>query len=36
QWVAMREGSVCETLPDESTAGRIAAIGLCQNPDARR
>ncbi|MBA7619649.1 Polyamine aminopropyltransferase [subsurface metagenome] len=36
QWVAMREGSVCETLPDESTAGRIAAIGLCQKPDARR
>lgn len=34
QWVAIREGSVCETLPDESTAGRIAAIGLCQNPDA--
>jgi spermidine synthase len=36
QWVAMREGSVCETLPDEGAAGRIAAIGLCQNPDARR
>jgi len=36
QWVAMREGGVCETLPDESTAGRIAAIGLCQKPDARR
>jgi len=36
QWVAMREGSVCETLPDEGGAGRIAAIGLCQNPDARR
>ncbi len=36
QWVAMREGSVCETLPDESAAGRIAAIGLCQNPDATR
>ena len=36
QWVAVREGSVCEALPDESSAGRIAAIGLCQNPDAKR
>jgi len=36
QWVAVREGSVTESLPDESTAGRIAAIGLCQNPDAKR
>jgi len=36
QWVAIREGSACEVLPDESTAGRIAAIGLCQNPDAER
>jgi len=36
QWVAVREGSVCEALPDESTAGQIAAIGLCQNPDASR
>ena len=36
QWVAVREGSVCETLPDRTTAGRIAAIALCQNPAARR
>ena len=36
QWVAIREGSTCEVLPDESSAGRIAAIGLCQNPDAER
>ena len=36
QWVAVREGSVCETLPDKSSTGRIAAIGLCQNPDAKR
>jgi spermidine synthase len=36
QWVAIREGSTCEVLPDESMAGRIAAIGLCQNPDAER
>jgi len=34
QWVAIREGSVAEALPDESTAGRIAAIALCQKPDA--
>jgi spermidine synthase len=36
QWVAVREGSVCEALPNESSTGRIAAIGLCQNPDAKR
>ncbi|MHC4338390.1 MAG: spermine/spermidine synthase domain-containing protein, partial [Planctomycetota bacterium] len=36
QWVAVREGSAVETLPDESTAGRVAAISLCQNPDAKR
>ncbi len=36
QWVAIREGSVTEALPDESTAGQIAAIALCQNPDAER
>ncbi|MBN1393108.1 MAG: 4Fe-4S binding protein [Sedimentisphaerales bacterium] len=36
QWVAIREGSVCETLPDRSSTGRIAAIGLCQNPNAKR
>jgi predicted membrane-bound spermidine synthase len=34
QWVAIREGSVAEALPDESTAGKIAAIALCQKPDA--
>jgi len=34
QWVAVREGSVCEALPDESTAGQTAAISLCQNPGA--
>ncbi|MHC4543093.1 MAG: 4Fe-4S binding protein [Planctomycetota bacterium] len=36
QWVVVREGSTCEVLPDDSSAGRIAAIGLCQNPDAER
>ncbi|GAF68398.1 unnamed protein product, partial [marine sediment metagenome] len=36
QWVAVREGSTYETLPDHESAGRVAAIGLCQNPDAER
>ena len=36
QWVAVREGSVCEALPDESTAGQTAALSLCQNPGAER
>jgi len=35
QWVAVREGAVAETLPDESASGRIAAIALCQKPDAK-
>lgn len=34
QWVAIREGGVAEALPDESAAGRIAAVALCQKPDA--
>ncbi len=36
QWVAVRQGSVVEALPDKSTYGRIAALNLCQNPDAKR
>jgi predicted membrane-bound spermidine synthase/Na+-translocating ferredoxin:NAD+ oxidoreductase RnfG subunit len=36
QWVAIREGSVCEAMPDESTAGQIAALSFCQNPRAER
>ncbi|MHC4426425.1 MAG: 4Fe-4S binding protein [Planctomycetota bacterium] len=36
QWIAVREGGVTEALPDESAAGRIAAIGLCQKPDAKK
>ncbi len=36
QWVVVREGSVAEALPDESSTGRTAAIALCQNPDAKR
>lgn len=35
QWIAVREGSVTEALPDESSAGQIAAIALCQKPNAR-
>ncbi len=34
QWVAIRQGSVCETLPDKSSAGQIVAVTLCQNPNA--
>jgi predicted membrane-bound spermidine synthase/Na+-translocating ferredoxin:NAD+ oxidoreductase RnfG subunit len=36
QWVAVREGSVCEALPNEEEAGRTAALVLCQNPLAKR
>ncbi len=36
QWVAIRDGSVVETLPDESSAGQIAAISLSQKPDAKQ
>ena len=36
QWLAVRDGGVCETLPADSAAGRIAAIHLCQNPQAAR
>ncbi len=36
QWVAVRQGSVCEVLPDKGSTGRIATIGLCQNPDTKR
>jgi spermidine synthase len=36
QWVVVREGGVCEALPNEEEAGQTAAIALCQNPRARR
>ncbi len=36
QWIVMKEGSVCEALPNEEQAGRTAATVLCQNPQARR
>jgi len=34
QWVVVSQGSVCEALPDRSTASQIAALSLCQNPSA--
>jgi len=36
QWVTVRQGSTVEAIPDESATGRIAAISLCQNPQAKR
>jgi len=36
QWIAVRQGSTCEILPDRESAGLIAAAGLCQNPDAKK
>ncbi len=36
QWIAIREGSVVEALPDESSAGRIAAISLSQKPNTKK
>ncbi len=35
QWVFVREGGVCETVPDDAAAGQTAAVGLCQEPEAR-
>ncbi len=36
QWIAMREGSVVEAIPDPTSAGRIIALALSQNPQAER
>ncbi len=36
QWVVVRQGSTVEAIPDEVATGRIAAISLCQNPQAER
>ncbi|MFH1371475.1 MAG: 4Fe-4S binding protein [Planctomycetota bacterium] len=36
QWVAVREGSVVEAIPDPTSAGRIIALSLSQNPKASR
>jgi predicted membrane-bound spermidine synthase len=35
QWIAVRQGSTCEVLPNRESAGRIAAICLSQNPAAK-
>ena len=35
QWIAIRQGSTCEALPNQESAGRIAAICLSQNPAAK-
>jgi len=36
QWLVFRDGSMCEALPDREQAGKVAAIGLSQRPDAGR
>jgi predicted membrane-bound spermidine synthase/Na+-translocating ferredoxin:NAD+ oxidoreductase RnfG subunit len=36
QWVAVREGSVVEAIPDPTSAGRIIALTLSQNPRGSR
>ncbi len=36
QWVAVREGSVVEALPDPTSAGRIVALAISQNPKGSR
>jgi spermidine synthase len=36
QWVVLSQGSICEALPDKAACGRVAAIGLCQKPDAEK
>ncbi len=35
QWVVVRDGAVCESLPNEA-AGQAAAVALCQRPGAKR
>jgi hypothetical protein len=32
QWIAVRQGSVVEAVPDPTSAGRIIALTLSQNP----
>ncbi|MGA2071242.1 MAG: 4Fe-4S binding protein [Sedimentisphaerales bacterium] len=36
QWVAVREGSAVEIIPDPTSAGRVIALSLSQNPRASR
>ncbi len=35
QWVVVRDGAACESLPNEAT-GQAAAVALCQKPGAKR
>ena len=35
QFLTVREAAVIDALPDDETSGRIAAIALCQKPDAK-
>jgi predicted membrane-bound spermidine synthase/Na+-translocating ferredoxin:NAD+ oxidoreductase RnfG subunit len=35
QWVVVRQGSVIEAVPDPTSAGRIIALTLSQNPKAK-
>jgi len=36
QWIVYREGSFIESLPEQSNTGKIAAIALCQKPNAKK
>jgi spermidine synthase len=36
QWITVCRGSVAEVMGDAESAGRIAAICLCQNPGAKK
>ena len=36
QWIAVHEASACEVLPNKNSTGRIAAIVLSQNPEAKK
>ncbi len=36
QWIVYRQGSFIESLPEQSNTGKIAAIALCQRPEAER
>lgn len=34
QWIIVRDGAVCTSLPDKETAAETIAINLCQQPEA--
>jgi len=35
QWVTLCQGAVYDAMPDDGSAARIAAISMCQNPNAK-